>query len=82
MYLCVYMLSQFEIKRLCPVLNNNWCLCTPVSPSMPEMEDIYATGGHYFKVSLFTLYLLACQVRVTIGDSGLCCCVCVTSFER
>ena len=29
-----------------------------------------------------TLYLLACQVRVTVGDSGLCCCVCVTSFER
>ena len=23
----------------------------------------------------------ACQVRVTVGDSGLCCCVCVTSFE-
>ena len=32
--------------------------------------------------SLRTLYLLACQVRVTVGDSGLCCCVCVTSFER
>ena len=25
---------------------------------------------------------LACQVRVTVGDTGLCCCVCVTSFER
>ena len=25
---------------------------------------------------------LACQVRVTVGDSGLCCCVHVTSFER
>jgi len=22
-----------------------------------------------------TLYLLACQVRVTVGDSGLCCCI-------
>ena len=32
--------------------------------------------------SLCTLYLLACQVRVTVGDSGLCCCVCVTSLER
>ena len=29
---------------------------------------------------LRTLYLLACQMRVTVGDSGLCCCVCVTSF--
>ena len=31
--------------------------------------------------SLCTLYLLACQVRVTVGDSGLCYCVCVTAFE-
>ena len=31
---------------------------------------------------LRTLYLLACQMRVTVGDSGLCCCVCVASFER
>ena len=31
--------------------------------------------------SLCTLYLLACQVRVTAGDSGLCCCVHVASFE-
>ena len=27
-----------------------------------------------------TLYLQACQVRVIVGDSGLCCCVCVMSF--
>ena len=32
--------------------------------------------------SLCTLYLIACQVEVTVGDSGLCCCVCVTSFQR
>ena len=25
--------------------------------------------------SLFTLCLLVCQVIVTVGDSGLCCCV-------
>ena len=24
----------------------------------------------------------ACQVRVTVGDSGLCCCTCVTYFKR
>ena len=30
---------------------------------------------------MFT-YLLACQVRVTVGDPGLCCCVCVAPFER
>jgi len=32
-------------------------------------------------LSLCTLYLHVCQVRVTVGHSGLCC-VCVTSFER
>ena len=33
-------------------------------------------------VELCTLYLHACQVKVTVGDSGLCCCACVMSFER
>ena len=33
-------------------------------------------------VSLCTLYLHTCQVKVTVGDSGLCCCTCVTYFER
>ena len=33
----------------------------------------------YLWWSLCTLYLLACQVRVTIGDSGLCCCAIVMS---
>ena len=28
-------------------------------------------------MDLYTLYLLSCQTRVTIGSSGLCCCVCV-----
>ena len=31
---------------------------------------------------LIKLYLHACQVKVTAGDSGVCCCVCMTSFER
>ena len=31
---------------------------------------------------LVEFYLLTCQARVTIGDSGLCCCVCVMSFEH
>ena len=29
-----------------------------------------------------TLYLHTYQVRVTVGDSGLCCCTRVTYFER
>ena len=32
--------------------------------------------------SLCSLYLLACHVRVNVGNSGLCCCVCVTCFQR
>ena len=36
-------------------------------------------GGVY---NLYTLYLLACQVSLTVGNSGLCCCVpCVWSVE-
>ena len=31
----------------------------------------------YLFRSLCTSYLHACQVRVTVGDSGLCCCTCV-----
>ena len=31
---------------------------------------------------LCTLYLLVWQVTITVGDSGLCCCVRVTSVER
>ena len=38
--------------------------------------------GSSRRCSLCTLYLHACQVRVTVGDSGLCCCTCVTYFER
>ena len=32
--------------------------------------------------SLCTLYLHACQVRVTVCNSGLCYCTCVTYFEH
>ena len=40
------------------------------------------SNGSLLLWSLFTLYLHACQVRVTVGDSGLCCCTCVTYIER
>ena len=32
--------------------------------------------------SFLVMYLLACQVRVTTGDSGLFCCVHVMSFDH
>ena len=49
--------------------------------------NTYATQAPFYSRvylwwSLCTLRLHACQVRVTVGDSGLCCCTCVTYFER
>ena len=31
---------------------------------------------------IYRMCLLACRARVTLGDSGLRCFVCVTSFKR
>ena len=36
----------------------------------------------YLWWSVCALYLLACQLRATVGDSELCCCVCVMSFKH
>ena len=36
----------------------------------------------YLWWSLCTLCLHACQVKVIVGDSVLCCCTCVTYFEH
>ena len=36
---------------------------------------------HFEDVPLVEFMYLACQVRVTVGESGLCCCTCVIYFE-
>ena len=36
----------------------------------------------YLWLSSCALYLHACQLRVTVGNSGLCCCTCVTYVEH
>ena len=46
------------------------------------VEAYMVGGGGRWRRRLCTLYLLACQVRVTVGDSGRYRCVCVTSFEN
>ena len=51
-----------------------WLLFLPL---IAVIGSGYTSGG-----SLCTLYLHACQVRGIVGDSGLCCCVCVRSFEH
>ena len=51
-----------------------------MSPSVPEMEGIYATRGILFfedKPLVEFIYLVFTRTPggVTEGDSGLCCCV-------
>ena len=55
---------------------------TTVVPQNLKQNRSQSARQMYLWWSLCSLCLLACQVRVSIGDSGLCCCVCVTSFER
>ena len=60
------------------------CLYTPVSPSVAEMEGIYATGGILFLGCTFggVIYLVFTRSPsgVTVGDSDICCCVsCLSS---
>ena len=58
---------------------------TPVQQQRPELPmvtlNVPVVEFMYLWWSLCTLYLHACQVRVTVGDLGLCCCACVTYFE-
>ena len=64
---------------------------TPLRPSdleirpclkQNEAQNARASSDQmYLWWSLCTLYLHTCQVRVTVGDSGLCC-TCVTYFEH
>ena len=47
----------------------------PVLPSVPEMSGIYATGGAsvFFGFDDVPAVEFMYLVRVTAGDSGLCC---------
>ena len=59
-----------------------WSLFTCIY-TVPLVEFMYLVFTLYLWSSVGTLYLHACQVRVTVGDSrsGLCC-TCVAYFER
>ena len=37
---------------------------------VPLVDGVYVPG---VTAPCITLYLLVCQVRITVGDSGLCC---------
>ena len=73
--MCVFICStSFEIKDYVQSqikIGSVVCLYTPVSPSVPQMEGIHATGGFfcfvlrmYLWCSSYTLYLLARQVEL------------------
>ena len=60
------------------------CVYTAVPPSVPEVEDVRRWGSSFFKDvpwDEFMYPVLTCMSGgVTMGDSGLCCCVpCVLS---
>ena len=87
MWVCVYECSNVEpVSRSTDYVRSRIqigsvvCLYTPVSPSVPEMDGIYATGGILFGgdvpfVELTYLVFTRTPGGVTVGDSGLCCCV-------
>ena len=77
------MLSQFRDLRIMSVSNKIGsvvCLYTPVSPRVSEMEGLYMLlGASFFEdvplVGFIYLVFTRTPGGVTVGDSGLCCCV-------
>ena len=95
MYLCITsyvepVSSSKDYVRSGVKFGSVLCLYTPVSRSVPEMEGMiivcHGRASSFMKLylwrSLCALHLLACQVRLTVDDSGLSCCGCVMSFKR
>ena len=88
---CIYVPRMYLWWSLCTLY-----LCTEDVPLVEFMYLVFmyrgcTCGGVYvpciyvprlYLVEFIYLYLHACQARVTVGDSCLCCCVSVTSFER
>ena len=69
-----------------------WCQCvvtqselrpdeTNLKQNEAQNASAESTNRMFLWWSLCTLYLHARQVRVTTGNSGLCCCTCVIHFD-
>ena len=58
------------------------CVCVFSCDLPPALRAFEVHLRMYLWWTTCTLYLHACQVRVTIGDSGLCCCTCVLYFKH
>ena len=54
----------------------------PASPTVTLTRQAGKYKVHPGGVYASCISLHACQVRVTVGDSGLCCCACVMYFEH
>ena len=60
-----------------------------LSPSLPiperldseEFKKRYAFENVTLVEFMYPVFIRICHVRVTVGDPGLCCCICVTYFE-
>ena len=67
-----------------------WSLCTLyLLYTHARWEDVPLVEFVYLVFTVHTCQVRGCasggvsvHVRVTVGNSGLCCCVCVTSFNR
>ena len=66
-------LSVTGVKLALPMTASKW-----ISLSLTGIK--LAPSATRIKMTL-PVYVHACQVRVTVGDSGLCCCTCVACFE-
>ena len=51
--------------------NTLWCILTRSSCNHTQLRLTAHVGPMY-----------ACQVRVTVGNSGLCCCTCITYYKH
>ena len=79
MYDCIYGRPQIEFsQRTLHQQLNAYRVWADVFPHNSENYNKMM----YLWWSLCTLHLHACQERVTVGDSCICCCTCVTYFER
>ena len=62
----------FTTVEICIFTDNSYA-CIPLSKMAAKLLSLYMSLRiFYLWSSLCTLYLLACQVRVPVGDTGLC----------
>ena len=88
---CIYMHARWELLYMTEVFVVVLVLCISSAKTLTwhackckvhQLHQRYILMRMHLWWSLCTLCLHACQVRVTIGDSSLCCCTCVMYLEH